>query len=386
MGDKITDNITYIGVDETDIEVFENQYPLPHGVSYNSYVIIDEKIAVTDTVDTQCTDRWLALLDHALKGRKPDYLIVHHMEPDHSANIERAMSLFKDMKLVASAKAISMLSQFFEKLDFADRCIAVKDGDTLSLGQRTLTFMTAPMIHWPEVMMTYVDVDRLLFSADAFGKFGALSYDDKWDNEARRYYTNIVGKYGPQVQAALKKVAKLDVDIIAPLHGPVLTSNLDHYIGLYDKWSTYTPEEDGTLVAYASIYGGTEAAALQLADALRERGDNVVTFDLCRQDMSEAVAQSFRLSRLAVAAPTYDAGLFPAMHDFLYHLRIKGLKNRKAGIIENGSWAPMSGKIMREMLETLPSMEVVEPMVTIKSRMHSSDVASIDALADSLLS
>lgn len=385
MAKKITDSITYIGADDTDIELFENQYPLPHGVSYNSYFIDDEKIAVTDTIDIRCSDIWFEQLAEQLAGRQPDYLIVHHMEPDHSANILRAMRMYTGMKLVATAKAIAMLPQFFESFDFADRCIAVRDGDTLSLGKSTLTFITAAMIHWPEVMMTYVDTDHLLFSADAFGKFGAISYGDDWLNEARRYYVNIVGKYGPQVQSAFRKLEKYKIDVIAPLHGPALTSDIAYYVSFYDLWSTYVPEQEGTLVAYASIYGSTARAALRFAEMLRSRGDEVVTVDLCREDMSEAVAQAFRMSRLVVAAPTYDSGLFPAMHDFLHHLRIKNYQGRKAAIIENGSWAPVAGKLMREMLSTMKNVETVDQTVTIRSSLHAADLPSMEALADDLL-
>ncbi len=387
MTSGISNSIKLIGVNDCDLKLFEGQYPLNHGMAYNSYLILDEKIAVTDTVDAAWGDLWLQNLETALNGAKPDYLIVHHMEPDHSANIARFMQLYPSATLVASAKAIAMLPLYFENADFLNRTLAVKEGDTLPLGHHTLHFFAAPMVHWPEVLVSYDDADAVLFSADAFGKFGATSYDEEWTAEARRYYVNIVGKYGPQVQMALKKLAGVEIKAIAPLHGPVLTDNLATYLDLYGKWSTYTPEQpDGVLVAYASVYGGTAQAALKLAEMLREKGASVVeTIDLCRNDVSEAVAQAFRLGKIVLASPTYDAGIFPAMHDFIYHLQIKALKNRRFALIENGSWAPIAAKVMKEMLAELKNTEIVEPTVTIRGKMHEADIAALTQLADALL-
>lgn len=383
----VSKTIKYIGVDDTDLDLFENQYPVPYGVSYNSYIVRGEKIAVLDTVDSRRTTQWNDLLADELAGEKPDYLIVLHMEPDHSANIAATLARYPLMKLVSSAKAISMMPQFFENLDLYGRTIAVKEGDTLDLGGRTLTFINAPMVHWPEVILAYDSADKVLFTADAFGTFGSLSYGiTDWTTEARRYYTNIVGKYGTQVQSLLKKVTALDVDKIAPLHGPVIErKDIDERMELYNKWSSYTPEVDGVLIAYASIYGGTARASLRLADMLRAAGCEVATIDLCRQDISEAVAQTFRMSRLVVASATYDGALFPPMHHFLYHLRIKGMRNRRVGIIENGSWAPVAAKCMREMIEAMPGMEIVEPVVTLRSRMREADTDPLKELAAALL-
>lgn len=383
---EISDAIKYAGVDDIKLTKFENQYPLSHGMAYNSYVIIDDKIAITDTVDIKCTDQWLSRLDVILDGRIPDYLVVHHMEPDHSANIARVMEKYPSMRLVAGAKAISMLPMYFENAAFLDRTMAVADGDTLSLGTHTLRFFCAPMVHWPEVMVSYEEAEQVLFSADAFGKFGAIAYNDDWTPEARRYYANIVGKYGLQVQKALARLGGLHIRTIAPLHGPVLSGDLSEYWNLYGKWSAYIPETAGVLVAYASIYGGTREAALCFADMLREQGaDEVVTFDLCSGDMSEAVAHVFRLDKLVVAAPTYDAGIFPVMHDFLYHLQIKNCRNRRVAIIENGSWTPVAGKQMKDMLSALSSIEIVEPIATIRGRLHTSDLPVLNTLASSLL-
>ncbi|MDE7461329.1 MAG: MBL fold metallo-hydrolase [Paramuribaculum sp.] len=383
---SVTPTISYVGVDDTDLGLFENQYPVPTGISYNSYIIKGEKIALLDTVDSRRTEEWSALVSDVLYGSEPDYLVVLHMEPDHSSDIARTLLRYPGLKLVASRKALDMIPQFFEGIDLTGRSIAVKEGDTLDLGGRTLTFFNAPMVHWPEVVIAFDSLDKVLFTADAFGTFGALSYGQTdWTIQARRYYTNIVGKYGPQVQTLLKKVATLDIKAIAPLHGPILKDNLSQYIDLYNKWSTYTPETQGVLVAYASVYGGTEQAALRLADMIRAEGKyEVATIDLCRQDVSEAVAQAFRMSTLALASVTYDGALFPAMHHFLYHLRIKGLRNRRVGLIENGSWAPVAAKAMREMLGQMPGMEIVEPVVTIRSRMHTTDTPTLAALAASL--
>lgn len=384
---SVTPTISYVGVDDTDLGFFENQYPVPSGISYNSYIIRGkDKVALLDTVDSRRSDEWSSLVSDVLAGASPDYLVILHMEPDHSADIARTLERYPAMKLVASQKALAMIPQFFEGIDVSDRTIAVKEGDTIDLGGRTLTFINAPMVHWPEVILAYDSLDKVLFTADAFGTFGALSYGrTDWIGEARRYYTNIVGKYGAQVQTLLKKLPALDIAAIAPLHGPVLRDNLDHYLDLYQKWSTYTPETQGVLVAYASIYGGTARAALRLADMIRAEGRyEVAAVDLCRQDVSEAVAQAFRMSTLALASVTYDGALFPAMHHFLYHLRIKGLRNRRVGLIENGSWAPVAAKAMREMVSQMPGMEIVDPVVTLRSRLHTADTEALEALASSL--
>lgn len=382
---NIYPSIKYIGVDDNDIDLFESQYQVPNGISYNSYIIIDEKIAIIDTADARKEKEWWNNLLTTLDGRTPHYLISLHMEPDHSSLIAQAMERFPELKLVATPKAIQMLPQFFCETDFDERCMAVKEGDILSLGTHTLTFINAPMVHWPEVAVCYDAYSKTLFSADAFGKFGSLSHQEPWDDEARRYYFNICGKYGVQVQSLLKKVAALDVERICPLHGPVLSDNLLHYIKLYDTWSSYAPETDGVLVAYASIYGGTAKAALQLARLLQAGGKQVATIDLCRCDMSHALSEAFRMSRLAVCAASYDAGLFPPMHDFLYHLKIKNYQSRKVAIMENGSWAPTAGRVMRSMLEEMKNIEIAEPVVTIRSRMNATDAQLLDTLAASLL-
>lgn len=381
---EISSTIKYIGVDDTDIDFFESQYPVPAGISYNSYVIFDEKIAIVDTADARKGAEWWSNLDSTLAGRTPNYLLVQHMEPDHSSLIAEAMERFPELQVVCTAKAVQMLAQFFENVD-TSRCIAVKEGDTLSLGNRVLRFLLAPMVHWPEVMVIYDEQERILFSADAFGTFGALSNGGGWDDEARRYYINICGKYGVQVQALLKKVASLDVAKICPLHGPVLSENLAHYVGLYDTWSSYKPETEGVLVAYASIHGGTAATALWLADALRQRGTNVITHDLCRCDESMAVSDAFRMSRMLLCASSYDAGLFPPMYKFLHHLKIKGYQSRKVGILENGSWAPTAGRVMRSMLEEMKGLDVLPENVTIKSRMKSSDIPQLEVLVNDIL-
>lgn len=387
VNNHINANIRYVGVDDTDIALFENQYPVPRGISYNSYIVRGEKIALLDTVDRSFGQEWIAKVKSELAGAQPDFLIVHHMEPDHSSNIAMAMAEFPAMQLVASQKAIAMLPQFFENADFSGRTMAVKEGDILDLAGRQLKFFAAPMVHWPEVIVSYDIEDKVLFSADAFGKFGALCYDDDWTAEARRYYINIVGKYGAQVQNALKKLSGIEISTIAPLHGPVLTGDLNRYIGLYDTWSSYRPEAKGVLVAYASVYGGTRECALEFADMLRSQGvDTVVTFDLCRQDQSEAVAQAFRLSALVLASVTYDASLFPPMAEFLHHLKMKNYRNRTVGFIENGSWAPIAAKLMKEAVAALPDIETIEPVVTIKSRMHSADKEAMKKLAENITS
>lgn len=383
---EITSDIKYIGADDTDIDLFESQYVVPNGISYNSYVILDEKIAIMDTVDNRKTDEWLANLEEALQGRKPDYLIVQHMEPDHAANIGNIATRYPEVRIVLSTKAAQMLPQFFEGVDFADRLVIVKEGETLSLGSHTLQFFMAPMVHWPEVMVTYDQKDKVLFSADGFGKFGALCNEEPWADEARRYYFNICGKYGMQVQALLKKAATLDIQTICPLHGPVLKDNLGYFIGLYDTWSKYEPEEEGVLVAYASIHGGTAEAAEKMAQILLEKGaEKVMITDLSRDDMATAVENAFKLSKLVVAASSYDAGLFPPMYDFLHHLQIKGFQKRKVAIIENGSWAPTAGKVMLGMLEGMKNMEIVSPMVTIKSRMKQADIPALENMAGAIL-
>lgn len=383
---NVTETIKYIGVDDTDIDLFESQYIVPNGISYNSYLIEDEKIAVMDTVDMRKSEEWWTKLTEALDGRKPDYLIVQHMEPDHAGNIAEAMAKFPEMKVVATARAISMMPQFFEGVDFEGRTIAVGENDTLSLGKHTLQFVMAPMVHWPEVMVTYDHLDKVVFSADGFGKFGALAHEEDWACEARRYYFNICGKYGVQVQALLKKLAALDVACICPLHGPILKENLGYYIGLYDTWSKYEVETEGVLVAYASIHGGTAAAAHKMAEILREKGaPKVAVADLSRDDMAEAVEDAFRMGHLVLAAASYDGNVFPPMHDFLHHLQMKGYQKRRVGIIENGSWAPCAGRVMKGMLEQMKDVEIVEPMVTIRSRMKSADIASFESLADAIL-
>jgi len=386
MTSNVTERIKYIGVDDTTIDLFESQYIVPNGISYNSYLITDEKMAIMDTVDLRKSDDWWANLEEALEGRTPDYLIVQHMEPDHAGNIAKALEKYPDMKVVASAKAIQMMPQFFEDTDFNGRTIAVKEGDTLSLGEHTLQFFMAPMVHWPEVMVTYDQQDKVLFSADGFGKFGALAHEEDWACEARRYYFNICGKYGAQVQALLKKAATLDIACICPLHGPILKENLGYYIGLYDTWSKYEVETEGVFIAYASIHGGTKKVAEKLAEILRAKGAPKVSIaDLCRDDMAEAVEDAFRMSKLVVAAASYDADVFPPMHDFLHHLKLKAYQKRRVGIIENGSWAPCAGRVMKGMLETMKDIEIVEPMVTIRSAMKQGDIPAMEALADAML-
>ena len=383
---NVTDQIKYIGVDDTTIDLFESQYIVPNGISYNSYLIVDEKIAIMDTVDKRKGEEWFANLDAALEGRTPDYLVVQHMEPDHSGNISLLMQKYPEIKLVASAKAIQMMPQFFEDTCFEGKTISVKEGETLSLGTHTLQFFMAPMVHWPEVMVTYDQLDKVLFTADGFGKFGALAHEEEWACEARRYYFNICGKYGAQVQALLKKAAKLDIACICPLHGPILKENLDYYIGLYDTWSKYEVETEGVFIAYASIHGGTKKAAEKMAEILRAKGAPKVSLaDLCRDDMAEAVEDAFRMGKLVVAAASYDADVFPPMYDFLHHLKLKAYQKRRVGIIENGSWAPCAGRIMKGMLETMKEIEIVEPMVTIRSTLKQGDIPALEALADAIL-
>ncbi len=384
----ISDTIKYIGVDDLDIDLFESQYVVPEGMSYNSYLIDDEKIAVMDTADRRKGEAWKANLKAALNGRQPDYLVAHHMEPDHAALIAEMLETYPHLQLVCSAQAVKMLPNFFEGLNFEGRVITVKEGDTLKLGQHTLQFISAPMVHWPEVIMSYDSLDKVLFSADGFGKFGALVNEiGDWACEARRYYFNICGKYGTQVQSVVKKMAAIDVQTICPLHGPVLKGKaLAKAVRLYDIWSKYEPESEGILIAYASIHGGTAAAAERLGEILREKGaKKVVVSDLSRDDMAEVIEDAFRYPTVVVAASSYDAGVFPVMHDFLYHLQIKNYQKRRFGIVENGSWMPTAGKVMRSMIEGLKDCEIVEPMVTIRSRMKAADEAQLTQLADSLL-
>ena len=386
MISNVTETIKYIGVDDTTIDLFESQYIVPNGISYNSYLIMDEKIAIMDTVDLRKGEEWFANLEEALEGRTPDYLVVQHMEPDHAGNIANLLAKYPTIKIVASAKAIQMMPQFFEDTCFEGKTIAVKEGETLNLGAHTLQFFMAPMVHWPEVMVTYDQADKVLFTADGFGKFGALAHEEDWACEARRYYFNICGKYGAQVQALLKKAATLDIACICPLHGPILKENLGYYIGLYDTWSKYEVETEGIFIAYASIHGGTKKVAEKLAEILREKGAPKVSIaDLCRDDMAEAVEDAFRMSKLVVAAASYDADVFPPMHDFLHHLKLKAYQKRRVGIIENGSWAPCAGRVMKGMLETMKEIEIVEPMVTIRSAMKKGDIPALEALADAML-
>lgn len=384
---KITDTIRYIGVDDLDIDLFESQYVVPEGMSYNSYVILDEKIAVMDTVDARKGEEWKANLTAVLDGRQPDYLVVHHMEPDHASLIAEAVNTYPAMKVVLSAAAAKMLPNFFEGTDFEGRVLSVKEGDSLSLGTHILKFITAPMVHWPEVIMSYEQTEKVLFAADGFGKFGALCNEtDDWACEARRYYFNICGKYGAQVQAVLQKAATLDIRTICPLHGPVLSGDLTPYLSLYDTWSRYEPESEGVLVAYASIHGGTAAAAREFAEMLRARGaEKVVLSDLSRSDMAEVIEDAFRYPRLVLAASSYDAGVFPVMHDFLHHLQIKNYQKRRIGLIENGSWAPCAARAMRTLIEPMKEITLVEPTVTIRSRMKQSDIPAMEALADAIL-
>ena len=386
MKPQITDTIKYIGVDDLTIDLFESQYIVPAGMSYNSYLIEDEEIAVLDTVDARMAAEWWKNLEETLAGRTPSYLIVHHAEPDHASFVAALMEKYPSMRLVATAKAVQMMPQFFEGIDFASRAIAVKEGDTLSLGRHKLQFFTAPMVHWPEVMVTYDATEKVLFSADAFGKFGALSACEEWACEARRYYFNICGKYGAQVQALLGKVAALDVATICPLHGPVLTENLGYYVGLYNTWSKYEPETDGVFVAYASIHGGTAAAAQKLAQMLTDAGAPAVSVaDLSRCDLAEAVEDAFRYSRMLLCASSYDAGLFPPMADFLHHLQSKNFQRRRVALLENGSWAPTAGRVMRALLGEMKDIEIVEPLVTIRSRMKESDLPAMQQMVAELL-
>ena len=382
---KITDSILYVGVDDRTIDLFESQYEVPNGISYNSYIILDEKITVMDTVDASKADEWITNLEAILIGRTVDYLVISHMEPDHAANIERLAQKYPNMKLVGNAKTFSMIPQFFN-FDITDRCVVVKEGDTLNLGKHTLQFFMAPMVHWPEVMVAYEQTEKILFSADGFGKFGALDADEAWTCEARRYYFNIVGKYGAQVQALLKKAATLDIEMICPLHGPILKEDLGYYIGKYDIWSKYEPEDEGVFIAYASIHGNTGKAAKVLAQMLEEKGaKRVAIADLARDDMAEAVEDAFRHDKLVLASATYDGGLFPCMEDFLMHLKAKNFQKRTVGLMENGSWAPVAAKKMRDILDGMKDITICEPVVTIKSTMKEDTRKVMEELADQLV-
>lgn len=382
---KITDSILYVGVDDKDLDLFESQYVIPNGVSYNSYVILDEKVALMDTVDQRATREWLENLDRVLVGRTIDYLVVSHMEPDHAANVKTLIDKFPNMQIVGNAKTFTIMSQFFN-VDLTDKSVVVKEGDILSLGTHTLQFIMAPMVHWPEVMVAYEQSQKVLFSADGFGKFGALDVEDAWEGEARRYYFNIVGKYGAQVQALLKKAATLDIQMICPLHGPVLNENIGYYIDKYNTWSSYEPEDEGVFVAYASIHGNTEEAAKEFGAMLKKKGaKKVVIADLSREDMAEAVEDAFRYSKLVVAAASYDAGVFPCMEDFLHHLKAKNYQKRTVGIIENGSWAPSAAKQMKVILEGMKNITICEPVVTIKSTLNETSRKVMEELAEVLV-
>lgn len=380
----VTEDIRYIGVNDHDVDLFEGQYTVENGMSYNSYVILDEKVAVMDTVDAHFGVEWLQNLETELNGRRPDYLVVQHMEPDHSANIAVFMETYPEAQIVSSAKAFVMMQQFFGT-DFPERKVVVGEGSTLKLGRHTLTFVTAPMVHWPEVIVTYDSTDKVLFSADGFGKFGALDVEEDWADEARRYYIGIVGKYGAQVQALLKKAAALDIAIICPLHGPVLNENLGYYLDKYNTWSSYAVEDEGVVIAYTSVYGHTKEAVEELAEKLNQRGcPNVVVADLARCDMAEAVADAFRYSKLVLATTTYNATIFPHMQSFIDHLTARNYQGRTVGMIENGAWAPMAAKVMKKMMETSKNLTYTDTTVTVKCAVNDASRAQIDALADEL--
>ena len=381
----ISESIKYIGVDDTTLDLFESQYIVPHGVSYNSYLILDEKIAVMDTVDARKTKEWFDNLDKELKGRVPDYLIVSHLEPDHSANIQLFTEKYKEAKLVLSAKAKAMLPQFFNIEGLDERCIVVKEGEELDLGNHHLKFIMAPMVHWPEVMVEYETTEKVLFSADGFGKFGALSHDEDWACEARRYYFNIVGKYGAPVQALLKKASTLDIEMICPLHGPILKDNLGYYLNKYQIWSSYQSEDEGVLVASASIHGNTKEVALKIVDLLKEKGVKVAFTDLTRDDMAEAVEDAFRYSKMILAGATYDGGVFAPMEDFLHRLQHKGYQNKKVGLIENGSWAPLANKVMKDLLSPMKNITICENTVTIKSTYKDENLEAITNLIEEII-
>ena len=393
MAVSLTDSVRYIGVDDLDIDLFEGQYIVPEGMSYNSYLILDDKVAIMDTADIRKAEEWKAALREALAGREPDYLVVHHMEPDHSALVAWVLEAYPGVTLVASAKALQMLKQFFEGVDTEGRTLPVKEGDVLKLGTHSLRFFAAPMVHWPEVMVSFDETDGALYSADAFGKFGALSRcgfygrdDDDWSCEARRYYFNIVGKYGAQVQALLAKLSGLPISTIRPLHGPILEDGLGQYISLYQTWSSYAPESEGIFIACASIHGGTMEAARKLEEILRAKGaQKVVLSDLCRSDIAENVEDAFRYPVMVLAASSYDAGVFTPMYDFIHRLQIKGYSKRRVAIVENGSWAPSAGRVMKEMVSSMKDIELAGQVVTIHSRMKQEDIPALEALADELL-
>ncbi len=381
----ISDNIVYIGADDRDLDLFESQYVIPNGVSYNSYVILDEKVTVMDTVDARRREEWLENLEQALAGRTVDYLVVSHMEPDHAANIQVLAEKYPNMQLVGNAKTFPMLQQFFD-MDLTGRTLVVKEGDTLNLGSHELTFVMAPMVHWPEVMVSYEKSEKILFSADGFGKFGALDAEEDWACEARRYYFNIVGKYGAQVQALLKKAAGLEIAMICPLHGPILKENLGYYLGKYETWSSYQPEDEGVLVAYASIHGNTKKAAIRMKEILEAKGaKKVAVADLSRDDMAEAIEDAFRYDKMVLAAATYDGGMFPCMEDFLHHLKSKNFQKRTVALMENGSWAPMAAKTMKGVLEQMKEITICDKIVSIKSTMKEATIPEMEALAEELL-
>ena len=383
---KISESVIYIGADDKTLDLFESQYVIPNGVSYNSYVILDDKVAVMDTADSRVTEQWFANLEAALNGRAVDYLVVQHMEPDHAGNIQRLAEKYPEMKIVGNAKTFPMMKQFFTIDGLDERSVVVKEGDTLELGSHTLQFFMAPMVHWPEVMVTYEQSEKLLFSADGFGKFGALDTDEDWACEARRYYFNIVGKYGAQIQALLKKAAALDIKMILPLHGPLLKDDLGYYIDKYNTWSSYTPEDKGILIAYASIHGNTGKAAHKLAEMLEAKGaEKVVVSDLAREDMAEVIEDAFRYDRMVVMSSSYDGGVFPVMEDFLNHLKAKLYQSRKVGIVENGSWGPTAARVMKGYIENFKNVTIAEPVVTIRSTLNEVSEKALSELADEMV-
>lgn len=382
----VTDSIYYVGVDDKDIDLFENQYVVPNGMAYNSYVIDDEKIVIMDMVDVKCAEEWYANLDEVLKGRQPDYLVMSHLEPDHSANLTEVLKRYPELKVVSNAKLLAMIPNFFPDIDLMGRTITVDGSEPFDTGVHKLNFVMAPMVHWPEVMVTYESAEKVLFAADAFGKFGTLDTDEDWACEARRYYFNIVGKYGMPVQALLKKAENLDIQIICSLHGPILKEDLGYYINLYKTWSSYEPEDKGVFIAYSTLHGNTGNAAKKLAELLKEKGcPKVVVSDLAREDMAECVEDAFRYDRMVLASPTYDGGLMPVMMDFIYHLKSKAYQNRTVGFIENGSWAPMSGKLMKEQMAAMKNINIIEDVVTVKSALKAADEAKLEELADKLM-
>ncbi len=383
---NITEQIKYIGVDDKTIDLFEGQYVVPNGISYNSYLIKDEKNVIMDTVDKRATEEWFKKLEKELENEKPDYLVVSHMEPDHAANIQKLTEKYPNMKIIGNEKTFTFIQQFFDIQKLEERKIVVKEGDTISTGKHTLQFFMAPMVHWPEVMVTYEQTEKILFTADGFGKFGTLDTDEEWTCEARRYYFNIVGKYGAQVQQLLKKAANLEIKTICPLHGPILKENLDFYIQKYDIWSKYEPEDEGVLIAYASIYGNTKEAAQEMVSILKEKGvEKIAITDLARDDMAEAIEDAFRYDKMILAASSYNMGVFPFMEQFLHHLQGKHFQNRKVGIIENGTWAPSAGKCMREILEKMRNIEICPTVVTIRSKMNEQNKKEMQQLAEEMI-